>query len=95
MKSKNEKYIYPQKSKLRQISIADIDVELPDLKNIFEPKAVVIAKWMCSWIEQGLKSGKILVNDVIPSKADFAYLLGVSVGTMQNSFRQIEDLGCS
>lgn len=93
MKSKNEKYIYPQKSKLRQISIADVHVELPDLKNIFEPKAVVIAKWMCSWIEQGLKSGKILVNDVIPSKADFAYLLGVSVGTMQNSFRQIEDLG--
>ena len=93
MKSKNEKYIYPQKSKLRQISIADVNVELPDLKNIFEPKAVVIAKWMCSWIEQGLNSGKILVNDVIPSKADFAYLLGVSVGTMQNSFRQIEDLG--
>ena len=28
MKSKNEKYIYPQKSKLRQISIADIDVTL-------------------------------------------------------------------
>ena len=93
MNSKNEKYIYPQKSKLRQISINDVNVELPDLKNIFEPKAVVIAKWMCSWIEQGLKSGKLLVKDVIPSKADFAYLLGVSVGTMQNSFRQIEDLG--
>ena len=34
------------------------------------------------------------VDNILPSKAEFAfYLLGVSIGTMQNAFRQIEDAG--
>ena len=68
-------------------------MDLPDLKNIFESKSVVIAKWLMSWIEHDLACGKISINNILPSKAEFAYLLGVSIGTMQNSFRYIEDLG--
>lgn len=86
-------YILPQKSELKQIRISDISIDAPDLKNIFESKAVAIAKWMMKWIETDLKNGNIAVNNLLPSKADFAYFLGVSVGTIQNALRYIEDLG--
>lgn len=86
-------YILPRKSDFKVISIADIDIDLPDLKNIFESKSIVIGKWLIRFIEEGLKTKKISVNNLMPSKADFAYKLGVSIGTMQNAFRYIEDLG--
>ena len=87
MNSKENEYIFPQKSSLTKIDISSIDMDLPDLKNIFESKSVVIAKWLMSWIEHDLACGKISINNILPSKAEFAYLLGVSIGTMQNSFR--------
>ena len=93
MNAKNEQYTYPQKSRLTAINISDIDMELPDLKNISEAKAVAIARWLSKWIETDLKAGKIQITNIIPSKSDFAYLLGVSIGTMQNAFRQLEDWG--
>ena len=90
---KEESYILPQKAGLRQLKISDINAGAPDLKNIFESKAVAIAKWMINWIDAGLKDGIIEPNNLLPSKAEFAYFLGVSVGTIQNALRYIEDLG--
>lgn len=89
----SEKYFLPQKSQLKQINIEDIDIEKPDLKNIYESKTVAIGKWLISWIDRDLKSGKIQTNTLLPSKPDFAYYLGVSIGTVQNALRYIEDLG--
>lgn len=89
----NKSYIYPQKSNFKTISASNIDFELPDLKNIYESKSVTIAKWLMEYIKDGLENNKFHENDILPSKADFAYKLGVSVGTMQNAFRYIEDLG--
>ena len=89
---KNE-YILPKKSDFISISISDIDIDLPDLKNISESKSVVIGKWLMKFIEHGLKNNRISPNNLMPSKADFAYKLGVSIGTMQNAFRYIEDFG--
>ncbi len=86
-------YIFPEKSKLTKISINDVKIGLPDLKNITEAKSVVIAKWLIDWIKTDLEGGLIHVNDILPSKSEFAYKLGVSIGTMQNAFRYIEDLG--
>ena len=88
-----DKYLLPKKSELKQINISDIKAELPNLKNIDESKASAIAKWIAEWIKADLKSGKIEVNNILPSKADFAYKLGVSIGTIQNSLRTLEDLG--
>ena len=88
-----ENYILPQKSNLRQIKVNNIEVDLPDLKNISESKAIAIANWMMSWLKQDLASGKIKVNDLLPTKPELAYLLGVSIGTIQNSLSYIEDLG--
>ena len=86
------KYIQPQKSKLRQIKTSDITFQLPDLKAIKASKAITIAKWMMQWLDNDLKSEKIQVNNLLPSKSDLAYMLGVSIGTIQNALRYIEDM---
>ncbi len=88
-----ENYLFPKKSELVKIDISEIMAELPDLKNIDESKSVVIGKWIAGWIKEYLASGKIEENNILPSKAEFAYKLGVSIGTMQNALRYIEDLG--
>ena len=85
--------MYIKKSDIREIKISEISADLPDLKNLTGSKAIVIAKWLANWIKTDLKEGKIKINDLLPSKADFAYMLGVSIGTMQNALRHIEDLG--
>ncbi|MBR1424682.1 GntR family transcriptional regulator [bacterium] len=82
-----------KKNELLQVEIADISLELPDLKNITESKSTTIAKWLMSWIDTDLKSGKIQVNSRLPLKSDLAYLLGVSIGTIQNVYRYMEDQG--
>src|SRR5699024_5800269 len=81
------------KSDLKRINISDISLDLPDLKNINESKAIVIGKWLAKWLETDLKNGNIKLNCLLPAKAEFAYLLGVSIGTIQNALRYIEDLG--
>jgi DNA-binding GntR family transcriptional regulator len=84
------KYILPRKSSLKQIKISDINSPLPDLKNIKESKAIAIGNWLANVI----KTNKaIKPYTLLPSKPDFAYLLGVSIGTMQIAFRYVEDLG--
>lgn len=93
MNTHADRYLFPKKSELKVIDINDITVELPDLKNTFESKASVIASWLAAWIETDLKAGKIHLNDIIPSKSQFAYLLGVSIGTIQNAIRIVEDMG--
>lgn len=84
------KYIFPQKSKLQKIKINDINFELSDLKNIEESKSVAIAKWMMNWIDN---DKNIKPNYLLPNKPELAYMLGVSIGTIQNSLRYIEDMG--
>ena len=86
-----EKYI--RKSDLKTIKTSEISIDLPDLKNIKESKSTAISKWMADWIKTDLKNGKISVGSLLPSKAEFAYMLGVSTGTMQNALRCLEDMG--
>lgn len=88
-----EKFLLLDKNNLRKLSVKDISIPIPDLKDIFESKAVVIANWLISWIEVDFKAGKIKETDLLPQKADLAYHLGVSIGTVQNAFRNIEDKG--
>lgn len=81
------------RASLRRLSVKDISIPVPDLKNIFEPKSVVIANWLICWIEHDFKLKKIKETDLLPQKAELAYHLGVSTGTMQNAFRYAEDKG--
>ncbi len=73
------------------ISIKDIDIPCPDLKNA--DKTSTIAEWFISWIESALSRKKIHANDLIPPKSELAYMLGVSLGTVQNAIRTVEDRG--
>lgn len=90
---KENNYLLLDKTKLRKLSRKDISMPLPELKNIFDSKSNVIANWLISWIEQDFSCGKIKETDLLPKKEELAYLLGVSVGTIQNALRNIEDKG--
>lgn len=82
-----------QKSELKRIEISQLPKELPNFKNSFESKDTIIKNWLTSWITKGLNSGKLKENTLLPKKADLAYHLGVSVGTVQNAIRFVEDTG--
>ena len=85
-------YIMPHKANLVKIEIGKLGLKNPDLKDTKEAKAVIIAKWMMDWIDTSLKSGAIKYGNLMPSKNDFAFHLGVSVGTIQNALRYLEDM---
>ncbi len=59
----------------------------------YENKVTKISDWLSCWIEKSLKDGKIKPYDFLPSKGALAFHIGVSLGTMQNVFRLIEDKG--
>ena len=46
-----------------------------------------------NWIVDALKNGRLTENHLLPRKQDIAAYLGVSVGTVQNAIRYIEDEG--
>lgn len=84
------KYIRPQKGNLHKIKVSDINFPLPELKVHKESKAVTLGKWFINWIEN---DENVKPNYLLPAKTDLAYMLGVSVGTVQNAIRYIEDNG--
>ena len=82
-----------EKNELKRINITELPKEIPNFKNTFESKDSIIKKWLTDWIVSGVKKGKIENNSLLPKKADIAYYLGVSVGTVQNAIRFVEDAG--
>ena len=88
-----EEYSYLKKSEIKKINLQELNLTTPDLKNTNIPKAAVISQWMSSWIEKGLKEESIRPEMLLPQKSEFAYFLGVSVGTIQNAIRNLEDRG--
>lgn len=77
----------------RKIEISELPKHLPNFKDSYESKDVLIEKWVIDWITSSLESKKIKENDLLPQKAQLANLLGVSVGTVQNAIRYVEDKG--
>lgn len=82
-----------EKSDLNRIEISQLPKEIPNFKNSFESKDSIIKKWLTNWIVSGVAKGKLKENSLLPKKADIAYHLGVSVGTIQNAIRFVEDAG--
>ena len=58
-----------------------------------ENKVNKISEWLISWIKKSLKNGQIKPYDYLPAKGDLAFHIGVSLGTMQNVYRNVEDYG--
>ena len=80
------------KRKNRQISVAEMAPHV----HVFLPRENKVNKlvdWISNWILKNLKTNNILAGDFLPSKGDLACHIGVSLGTMQNVFRTLEDLG--
>lgn len=77
-------YINYKKNELIKLKISDIGENLPDLKNV--NKAKVISEWLMNWLDS-----VNLTNHLLPTKEEFAYTLGVSLGTIQNVFKILED----
>ena len=46
-----------------------------------------------NWIKKSLAEGTVNPNDYLPRKGELAFHIGVSIGTIQNAYRRIEDLG--
>lgn len=77
----------------RKINISELPSEIPDFTSTFEPKDSIIKKWIINWILSAVSKNSIKENDIIPSKVDISNHLGVSVGTVQNAIRYVEDAG--
>ena len=76
-----------------RIDINDLPKKVPDYKNSVESKEVLTEKWLTDWITNGLKNKEIEINSLLPVKSKIAYYLGVSIGTVQNAIRFMEDKG--
>lgn len=77
----------------RKISVNELPREIPDFTSSFESKDSIIKKWIINWIKSAIESRKIKENDILPQKAEISDYLGVSVGTVQNAIRYVEDEG--
>ncbi len=77
----------------RKISINELPVEIPDFSSTYEPKDSIIKKWIINWILSAISKNQIKENDILPHKKDISDHLGVSIGTVQNAIRYVEDEG--
>ena len=81
------------KSSLSRIEVSQMPKEIPDFQAPGATKDTMIAEWLKVWICSGLTTGKLTEDCLLPRKGDIARHLGVSVGTVQNAIRYIEDEG--
>lgn len=81
------------KSTMTKLTIASLPSDIPDLNSVDSTKDNIIASWLQNWIKNDLSAGKISTGNLLPQKADIAKYLGVSIGTVQNAIRYIEDNG--
>ena len=77
----------------RRISVSELPSEIPDFSSSYEPKDSVIKKWLINWIKSAISNSKIKSSDIMPKKSEISEYLGVSVGTVQNAIRYVEDEG--
>ena len=81
-----------RKDSYHKITISDLSPH----SFVFRPgdnKVNKIFSWLKNWIKCSLECGKIHPYDLLPTKAELAYYMGVSQGTLQNVIRQLEDAG--
>jgi DNA-binding GntR family transcriptional regulator len=81
------------KAALFRLDISMLPKELPDFEAPGATKDTLIATWLKTWISNGLAKGELTENHLLPRKNEIAQVLGVSIGTVQNAIRYIEDEG--
>lgn len=81
-----------QNNSPRRITVAEMAPHIHSFA-YGENKVAKISAWLINWINDSLKTGKIKPLDFLPSKGALAFHIGVSLGTMQNVYRIVEDEG--
>jgi DNA-binding GntR family transcriptional regulator len=82
-----------KKKNLTALTVADLPKEKPDLNHKKIARFQHIAEWMSEWISNGLQDKTLSDKHLLPNKYAIAKYLEVSVGTIQNAIRYIEDQG--
>lgn len=82
-----------EKASLTRLEITTLPKKLPDFRDKSRTKDSIVAAWLKDWIIESLKSKKIKPGNLIQKKEDISAYVGVSVGTVQNAIRYIEDEG--
>lgn len=77
----------------RRINISELPKDVPNFNETYEQKQTLVKKWLVNWITSGLNNSSIKENDILPTKAELSEHLGVSLGTVQNAIRSVEDEG--
>ncbi len=80
-------------AKNNKLTINDLPKVLPDFKNSELPKDRLTEKWLTDWIVGSIKNNRIKTGDILPKKNLIAQYLGISIGTVQNAIRYVEDKG--
>lgn len=81
------------KAALVRMDISRLPSDIPDFQAPGATKDTLIAEWLKAWIIDSLQTGEITENHLLPRKSEISSYLGVSVGTVQNAIRYIEDEG--
>ena len=79
---------------MKHLTLDDIKISKPDFdasKKV--PKGQLVTNWLVDWIKHSLEFGIADIGDFIPTKEVLAQYLDVSTATVQNSIRQVKDLG--
>jgi DNA-binding GntR family transcriptional regulator len=82
----------PQKQNLQRLKMSHMPSTIKAF-NSNESKDAQIAQWLQVFIQKGLERGTLNVQHLLPLKQELAKYLRVSVGTVQNAIRQLEDAG--
>ena len=78
---------------MKHLTLDDIKIKKPDFESSKIPKGQLIVSWMIEWIKHSIDCGIADFGDFIPSKEELASFLEVSPATIQNSIRQVKNLG--
>lgn len=81
------------KNSLTRIDVAQLPKQKPDFKTPGKTKDALVTEYLVSFIESGLKEQALTESHLLPRKQDIAKFMGVSVGTVQNAIRVVEDMG--
>ncbi len=78
---------------MKHLTLDDIKIKKPDFESSKIPKGQLIVSWMIEWIKHSIDCGIADFGDFIPPKEELASFLEVSPATIQNSIRQVKNLG--
>ena len=78
---------------MRHLTLDDFKIPKPDFSASKAKNGEIITDWLVNWVKYSLEYGIVNFGDLIPNKNILAQFLGVSPATIQNSIRQVKNLG--